>query len=196
MTSKDGKPCTRCGTSEWNPWRSCKECARNTARQWVANNPARKKASDKKWQCSNPAQVKERNQRWRNANLEQSREIVRVSGIKWRANNPDKQREACRRWNQANTDRVAIIQGNRRARAYNAGGSFTEVEWGALCERYGRRCLSCRGTGLKLTADHIVPLSQGGSNSIENIQPLCKSCNSRKRIRTIDFRESGLEPLS
>jgi 5-methylcytosine-specific restriction protein A len=40
-------------------------------------------------------------------------------------------------------------------------------------------CTICDST-VDLTADHIVPLSQGGTNTMSNIRVLCRSCNSRK----------------
>lgn len=64
---------------------------------------------------------------------------------------------------------------------------FTEQEWRDLCIKYNHRCLAC-GLQVALTADHVIPLARGGSNGIDNIQPLCKSCNSRKRIDIVDYR--------
>ncbi len=74
-----------------------------------------------------------------------------------------------------------------RSRRQSTDGKFTNQEWQALCVEFGRRCLRCGGHD-DLTADHIIPLVLGGSNDISNIQPLCRSCNSWKNKRTIDFR--------
>lgn len=81
----------------------------------------------------------------------------------------------------------------RRARLANAEGSFTREEWNLLCERYNHQCVCCGATGA-LHADHIVPIAKGGTNSIENIQPLCGPCNRRKFTKTQDYRpEQGVK---
>lgn len=77
----------------------------------------------------------------------------------------------------------------RRAQWNNAEGSFTGDEWETLCARYDYKCLACRKKK-PLTVDHIKPLDKGGSNYIDNIQPLCKSCNSSKGSREIDYRQT------
>lgn len=76
---------------------------------------------------------------------------------------------------------------DRRAHEKGAMGSYTEAEWIALCEKYDHRCLRC-GKQVTLTRDHIRPVTKDGSNTIDNIQPLCKPCNSWKGTKTIDYR--------
>jgi 5-methylcytosine-specific restriction endonuclease McrA len=39
------------------------------------------------------------------------------------------------------------------------------------------------------TADHRVPLVQGGTHALSNLDPMCGSCNSRKAKRS-DIRGS------
>lgn len=52
----------------------------------------------------------------------------------------------------------------------------------AVFDRDGWECLHC-GTHEDLSADHIVPESLGGPTTFENLQTLCRSCNSRKGVR-------------
>jgi len=78
--------------------------------------------------------------------------------------------------------RVKVYNHNKKSN----GGKFTAEEWQMLCEYYGNKCLCC---GLEeTTVDHIVPVKFGGGSSIDNLQPLCKSCNSSKQTKTIDYR--------
>lgn len=68
-------------------------------------------------------------------------------------------------------------------------GTHTFGEWELLKSQYGFRCPSCgeNEPKIKLTEDHIIPLSKGGSDRIENVQPLCLSCNCRKHTLSTKY---------
>ena len=54
-------------------------------------------------------------------------------------------------------------------------------------KRDNYKCLNC-GAGrdeISLHLDHIVPVSSGGSDDLDNLQTLCKDCNFGKRDKFI-----------
>ena len=56
-----------------------------------------------------------------------------------------------------------------------------------ILKRDNYKCLCC-GVNHNLTIDHIIPIHKGGKNELSNLQTLCKSCNSKKGIKIIDYR--------
>jgi len=101
-----------------------------------------------------------------------------------------------KRWRRENPQKLAVQLARRRARKLiNAEGDLTVEEFEGLCEKYSNVCLRCGDKEALLIPDHVVPLSLGGSNMLENIQPLCGSCNYWKNIKLIDYRLEAT-PLS
>lgn len=77
----------------------------------------------------------------------------------------------------------------RRERLRQVGGSHTVGEWEKLKAQYNWICPSCLRSepDVTLTRDHIVAISNGGTDNIENIQPLCRPCNSTKSTVAIRY---------
>jgi 5-methylcytosine-specific restriction endonuclease McrA len=68
----------------------------------------------------------------------------------------------------------------RGKRAGNKGqGSkwITKVRRRRIYARDGHRCVYCGRLAEKLTLDHVIPRSKGGTNVSENLITACMDCN-------------------
>lgn len=122
----------------------------------------------------------------RQQNLEHYREIGRKSYER----HAEERRKYSIEYFKEHPEKSIAATNRRRALKLAAEGSHTEEEWQELKAFYDYKCLCCgkREPEIKLTRDHVVPLTQGGSDSIDNIQPLCARCNSSKTNKHIDYR--------
>jgi 5-methylcytosine-specific restriction endonuclease McrA len=111
--------------------------------------------------------------------LEQKAEIRKAE---WEAKKPERLKRL----------RLArqIAASRYRAKKRGNGGfhSIAEWEWVKFVQNF--TCLLCgkQEPNIKLTQDHIVPITKGGTDNIGNIQGLCGSCNSIKNSKFADLR--------
>lgn len=124
--------------------------------------------------------------------LEQKRINQKIASRKHYNSNLTKERDRTKKWRKDNPEKQRFMEKRRRARLANAEGSHTLKEWLLLKKQYGNMCVYCQKTEVKLTQDHIIPLSKGGSDYIENMQPLCFSCNSSKQTKVVEVIETYL----
>jgi len=113
--------------------------------------------------------------------------------IQWQKNNPQSIYISKKKYKDKNIDKFKSWRAKYRRKIRNIklsiDGQHTNGEWELLKKQYGNKCPCCKKfePEIKLTEDHIVPVTKGGSDWIENIQPLCISCNSRKHTKTIFY---------
>lgn len=158
-----------------------------------------KKLANKEWKQS-PKGKEARQRHYQNNKekvLEQTKNYYTLNKEKmdeyrksWIENNQDKKKQYSRNYAEAHPEMINLSSKRRRALQQEVVGTFTKDEWEDVLKKYDYQCLKCRKGNIKLTIDHVVPLSRGGTNFITNIQPLCAPCNSSKGTKTIDYRIS------
>lgn len=172
------------------------EKVKNINKNWAKNNPQKNNERQKRYKAAHPEKSKEYYQRTKEAQSKYSKEWYQknkdaalIRQKKYREENIEAVKERGKNWAKNNRERIKVIQQNRKASLRGDGGKITKKQWEDLCNKYGNRCLCCGRDDLKLTIDHVVPVKLGGRNVIDNIQPLCGSCNSRKGAKHIDYRK-------
>lgn len=180
------KRCTKCGE-----WKNRGEFFKQKAAKDGYSPNCKKCLREYRVEHGMTAEVREKNRlrmrEWRKseANAELDRERCRNSY--W--SHAEKRKAAVKKYRYENPGKLKEWYLNYHARKKKNGGTITEKQWKELCDKYDNKCLCCGRSDVKLTLDHVIPLTMGGSNTIDNAQPLCVSCNSSKgNRRTTDYR--------
>ena len=111
-------------------------------------------------------------------------DVIKAQRIERDRVNHDELREQQRRWGQTPTGQLCRKRANARTKAIRrALGTIDMKGFAAKCADLQWVCQLCGKilTPETVTIDHIVPVVKGGTNALENLQPLCMHCNSLKR---------------
>ena len=172
-------------------------CARAIAKAWHGSNTEKSKAKGLAWYAANKAQSAANNKAWAKANPEKTKAYrntptAQAARRAWQCANPEKLAAATRAWKAANAQEQRIYQSNHRAQQVGAPGKLSSGLVARLFALQQGLCPCChQPLGLDFQVDHIMALSQGGSNEGENIQLLTSSCNRAKQVsHSVDYMQS------
>lgn len=143
----------------------CKKCSIEIAAQWNKDNKERKNENHRKCRANN---INYRNNCINKAKI-------------WREQNYEQYRKNIKKWQKEHYDLYLNYPKQRRARILSAPiNDLTQAQWEEIKKQYQYRCVYCGKKTDELTRDHIIPLLYGGSHTMNNIVPACRSCNSKK----------------
>ena len=116
-----------------------------------------------------------------------NRERILAKTKEWAKNNPEKRKAIKDRWRAKNRELTNFYTRKYIYRRKNAGGNLSFEDEMFIYSKFPV-CPYCN-TSKSDTLDHVVPLSKGGSNDISNVIAVCRSCNSKKKDKSlIEFR--------
>lgn len=157
--------------------RTCLECANECCKRLYKKADYRQKISQ------------QQKDKYRNNGTFREQAILRAR--RWYGQPLNKIRQQARRKRRYALNpiyRKKVNASNKRRVEYlkTIGCPFTETElkqhleiFSGCCAYCGRNC-SNDNRLLRATTDHFVPLSKGGSNTLDNLVLACLSCNSSK----------------
>lgn len=163
--------------------------------QRYLNNPEKEKARWASYRQRNHDEVLNRTRRWRDQNPDK----VKSYTFKYYYDNREREKQKARRQYQKNKPYyIAYAKqatAKRRAIIAQADGSFSSADIRGLYAEQEGRCFYC-GIPIYLElsgdvhVDHVIPISRGGSNSVDNLVCACASCNLSKKDKLVSEWEA------
>jgi len=161
----------------------------SAGKEWSKRNPEKVKARELRYRNAHPENVQKWNREWHNKRTEEQRELKRKQQREHYSKNKQKVNARNRRWRQANKPLILARDLKRKALKIQATVNLAGITaWISLVKsRKTSTCYYCqkRVSVDKIHFDHIIPLSKGGSHSVENLCVACATCNLKKNNKPV-----------
>jgi hypothetical protein len=131
---------------------------------------------DRNYYLKNKSKVQTRTKKYYQEHRE---EMSEKKKLYWNAH-LDKMRDSQKIWNHKNKKKVDMYKQKYRTRRAEADFDFTFDDWEDCKDYFNQRCCYCGCKPKVLHKEHVIPLSKGGTTTVDNILPACGSCNSSK----------------
>lgn len=156
----------------------CRDCQRAYATDYRSSRRDEAKARSRSWHAANREYANKRSRAYYLAHKDRHAEL----GRKWRTNNRERAKETNRAWHLANPERWKASNWRRRSLIRQSKGTLTAVDIKSQYKSQKGKCYYCHSkVGDNYHIEHVIPLSRGGSNSLENIVIACPACNLSKK---------------
>jgi len=163
-------------------------------KRYAKRHPDRVAAARMRWRKKNPeayatflerAKLASREYR-KSANF--NKERADASKRNYVERNREKVTAAKKKYVEQYPHRVKATLNNNKSRRRLAPGEITDHQWRTILNFYLRSCGICKTPAKqkRLSVDHFIPISKGGSNHWNNIWPLCMPCNMKKHAHIPD----------
>jgi 5-methylcytosine-specific restriction endonuclease McrA len=136
------------------------------ANLWKSKNPEKAKQSKQNWCINNQEYFKE----WKKQNPNWDRD--------WRINNADK----IRMYSRQNRIKRRLLLKNVKSESYTLEEIYIRDE-GMCMLCFTNVAINAKEMANRPSIDHIIPLSKGGDDTLNNVQLAHFGCNSRKGNR-------------
>jgi len=157
---------------------NCKSCRIAQVGRYQKAHRKERTEYQRRWHAENPGENALYVRRYKEKHPDKVIAYIK----EWAQAHPDKVNAANARYRQAHPDRATA--NSHRYRAKQAGVKIEPIDVTKIHEYWGLTCAYC-GSTENLTLDHIVPLSQDGPHTFDNICIACQSCNSSKNNKKL-----------
>lgn len=155
----------------------CKPCRNEKIREYKLSHKDEYAEYFRQYNQANKERIKD----YHHQHYIENKERIDEQNRQWFRNNHNKHIQRTRRWRSANPEKARALWHKYKTRKLSAEGAHTSDDIKLQYNAQKGRCWWCGcELGGVYHADHLVPLSRGGSNAPSNIVITCPPCNCSK----------------